>query len=82
VSHTGSFRLDVSSEQIFWSEETFRILEYDRKNSTTVELVLCRHDPEDRALVQQRIDRAGQDRTAFDFEHRLLMPDGINYVRL
>src|SRR5437660_478057 len=83
VSHTGSFGWDVSSGQIFWSEETFRILEYDRKIQPTVELVLCRTHPEDRALVQQRIDRAVQDRTAFDFEHRLLMPDGsIKYVRV
>src|SRR6266478_955563 len=83
VSHTGSFGWDVSSEQIFWSEETFRILEYDQKIQPTVELVLCRTHPEDRALVQQRIDRAVQDRTAFDFEHRLLMPDGsIKYVRV
>ena len=30
VSLTGSFGWDVSSGQIFWSEETFRILECDR----------------------------------------------------
>jgi C4-dicarboxylate-specific signal transduction histidine kinase len=83
ISHTGSFGWDVSSGQIFWSEETFRILEYDRTIQPTVELVLLRAHPEDRALVQQSIDRAVQGRTAFDFEHRLLMPDGsIKYVRV
>jgi PAS domain S-box-containing protein len=83
VSHTGSFGWDVSSGQIFWSEETFRILDYDRTIQPTVELVFQRTQPEDRALVQQLIDRAIQDRVAFDFEHRLQMPDGsTKYVRV
>src|SRR5712675_1321510 len=53
VSHTGSFGWRVSNEDIVWSEETFRIFEYDRKIQPTVELVLCRTHPEDRALVRQ-----------------------------
>src|SRR5882757_901217 len=83
VSHTGSFGWDVASGQIFWSEETFRILEYDRTIQPKVELVFQRTHPGDRARVQQIIDRAVQERTAFDFEHRLLMPDGsIKHVRV
>jgi signal transduction histidine kinase/PAS domain-containing protein len=83
ISHTGSFGWDVSSGQIFWSEETFRIFEYDRTIQPTTELVFQRTHPEDRALVQQGIDRAVQERTAFDFEHRLLMLNGlIKYVRV
>lgn len=83
VSHTGSFGWDVSSGQIFWSEETFRILEYDRTIHPTVELVFQRTHPEDRALLQQALDRAIQERTAFDFGHRLLMPDGsTKYLRV
>src|ERR1700739_4936408 len=76
ISHTGSFGGDVSSGQIFWSEEAFRIVEYDQTVQPTVELILHRTHPEDQALVQQRIDRAVQERKCFDFEHRLLMPDG------
>jgi PAS domain S-box-containing protein len=48
-----------------------------------VELVLQRTHHEDRALVRQSIDRAVRERMAFDFEHRLLMPDGsTKYVRV
>jgi C4-dicarboxylate-specific signal transduction histidine kinase len=83
ISHTGSFGWDVSSGQIFWSEETFRILEYDQTVQPTAELVLRRTHPEDQALVRETIDRAVQERTAFDFEHRLLMPGGsTKYVRV
>jgi C4-dicarboxylate-specific signal transduction histidine kinase len=83
ISHTGSFGWDVSSGEIFWSEETFRIFEYDRSVQPTEELVFRRTHPEDRALVRQSIDRAIPEKMAFDFEQRLLMPDdSIKYVRV
>src|SRR6266436_6735286 len=76
LSHTGSFGWRVSTGEILWSDETFRIFQYDRTTKPTVELVLQRVHPEDVALVQQTIERASQDGKDFDFEHRLLMPDG------
>src|SRR5260370_17292521 len=39
-------------------------------------MVLQRIHPEDRALVQRTIDRASSDGKDFDYEYRLLMPDG------
>ena len=83
LSHTGSFGWKVSNGDNYWSEETFRIFEYDPATQPTVELVLQRTQPEDRALVRQVIDRVSQERKNFDFEHRLLMPDGsVKYVRV
>jgi PAS domain S-box-containing protein len=83
LSHTGSFGWDVSSGKLYWSEETFRIFECDRADRPTVEFVLQRTHPDDRARVQQTIDRAAQERKTLDFEHRLLMPDGsVKYVHV
>ena len=76
LSHTGSFGWRISSGEITWSEETFRIFQYDRTAKPTVELILQRVHPEDAALVKQTIERASQDGKDFDFEHRLLMRDG------
>jgi len=76
LSHTGSFGWRASSGEIIWSEETFRIFQYDRTMTPSVELVLQRVHPEDAALVKQTMERASQDGKDFDFEHRLLMPDG------
>ena len=76
LSHTGSFGWRISSGEITWSEETFRIFQYDRTTKPTVKLILQRVHPEDAALVKQTIERASQDGKDFDFEHRLLMPDG------
>jgi PAS domain S-box-containing protein len=76
ISSTGSFGWKVSAGDIYWSEETFRILQYDRTMKPSVELALKRAHPEDAALMQQTIERAAQEGRNFDFEHRLLMPDG------
>src|SRR5215469_10981983 len=76
LSHTGSFGWDVASGKLYWSEETFRIFEYDRSDQPTVELALQRAHPDDRARIQQTIDRVAQEGKGLDFEHRLLMPDG------
>jgi signal transduction histidine kinase len=39
-------------------------------------MILKRTHPEDLALAQRTIDRASSDGRDFDYEHRLLMPDG------
>jgi PAS domain S-box-containing protein len=83
LSHTGSFGWRPSTGEIVWSDETFRILEFDPATKPTVEFILQRTHPDDRAFVQETIDQASRDRKAFDFEHRLLMPDGsVKYVRV
>src|SRR3984885_3579516 len=81
LSHTGSFGWSIPSGEVFWSEETFQIFQYDQTTPPTVELVLQRVHPEDAALVKQTIERASQDGKDFEHEYRLLMPDGsLKYV--
>jgi len=76
LSQTGSFGWNSATEEIFWSEETFRILEYDRLVKPNFELLLQRVHPEDRTFFEDLVNRARQEGIDFDFEHRLLMPDG------
>jgi len=76
LSQTGSFGWDVPSGKISWSEESFRIFGYDKARSPTVDTVLQRVHPEDRALMQRTMDRASSYGKDFDYEYRLLMPDG------
>src|ERR1700682_3440195 len=83
LSHTGSFGWRVSTGDIIWSEESFRIFQYHRTTKPSVELILQRVHPEDAALVQQTIERASQDGKDFDHEYRLVMPDGsVKYVHV
>jgi PAS domain S-box-containing protein len=83
LSHTGSFGWRPSTGEILWSDETFRIFQYDRTTIRTVELILQRIHPEDVGLVKQITERASQDGKDFDYECRLAMPDGsIKYVHV
>src|SRR6266404_5702422 len=83
LSHTGSFGWDVRSGEIHWSRETFRIFECEPTAKVTLELIMQRTHPEDRSAVQQLMERVSRERTEFDFEHRLLMPDGsVKYLRV
>jgi PAS domain S-box-containing protein len=76
LSHTGSFGWRVSAGEIIWSEETFRIFQYDRTTKPTLELLLQRVHPEDATPVKQTIELAAKDAKDFEHEYRLVMPDG------
>jgi len=75
LSHTGSFGWRPDTGEIVWSDETYRIFEYDRAERPTITMLLQRIHPRDRALAQQVIDRASQTGTDFEHEYRLLMTD-------
>jgi len=77
LSHTGSFGWNTSSGEIYWSEEAFRIFEYDRSIRPTAELLAHqRVHPEDLADFEQVVARASQDGLDFSHEYRLCFPDG------
>jgi formate hydrogenlyase transcriptional activator len=76
LSRTGSFGWRPDSGEIVWSDETYRIFEYDRAEKPTVNMVLQRTHPQDRALHQQVVDRGSQTGADFELEYRLLLADG------
>ena len=81
LSRTGSFGWRVTTGEIVWSEETFRIFGYDKTPSVMIDTVVQRIHPDDRAHAQRTIDRASRDGKDFDHGYRLLMPDGsVKYV--
>ena len=83
LSGTGSFGWDVLSGEIYWSDETFRIFECEPATKPNLDLAIERTHPEDREFVRQTIGRAAAERSSFDYEHRLQMPDGsIKFVRV
>jgi PAS domain S-box-containing protein len=76
LSRTGSFGWRVANGEIIWSEETFRMFGYDKAPSIKHATIFQRVHPEDRARVEQTIDRASSDGKDFEHGYRLLMPDG------
>lgn len=83
LSHTGSFGWDIATGNIYWSRETFRIFGFDPETRATIDLVRERTHPDDRLALQEFVERASRERAEFDFEHRLLLPDGsVKYIQV
>ena len=76
LSHTGSFGWCAGSDEIIWSEETFRIFGFDKAPSIKRATVIQRIHPDDRARVLRITGRALSDWKDFEHGYRLLMPDG------
>jgi PAS domain S-box-containing protein len=82
-SRTGSFGWEPSTGEIFWSEETFRIFQYDRTVKPTLALILQRVHPQDAIHVKQTIETVSITGKDFEHEYRLVMPDSsVKYVHV
>src|SRR4029077_480270 len=75
LSHTGSFGWNVSTDEHFWSDETFRVFEFAPSSKVSLQMILDRVHPEDMSSVKMAIAAANK-AEGIDLEFRLLMPDG------
>jgi PAS domain S-box-containing protein len=84
LSHTGSFGWSTSSGEIYWSEETFRIFEFEQSTRPTVDLLMQeRLHPDDVASFREVVALASQQGHNFSHEYRLCTPDGrIKHIRV
>ncbi len=82
LSQIGSFSWLVPINKFTWSEQLYRIFEFDHGVPVTLELIASRVHPEDRPPMYDMVEqaRAGRD---FEYEHRLLMPGGsVKHVHM
>ena len=83
LSHTGSFGWTPSTGELRWSEEIYRILEYDPRIEPTIERVLQRIHPDDLVMMRRALDQTSRGEKDFDITHRLLTPDGsVKFVHV
>lgn len=75
LSLTGSFSWRVTTGEITWSEQLYRIFEFDRGVSVTPELIGSRVHPEDIPSLRGVLEPARSGGTDFECEYRLQMPD-------
>jgi PAS domain-containing protein len=76
LSHTGSWARNVSSGEAFWSQETFRIFAFDsEKTRPSYPKFVERIHPDDRPRVEQTIDTAVHERTDWELDYRIVLPD-------
>jgi signal transduction histidine kinase len=75
LSSTGSFLWPVTSEEVTYSEETYRIYGFDPGGPVTLEMIANRLHPEDLPLMYEMLDLARGPGADLDYEYRLQMPD-------
>src|SRR5882724_3242818 len=83
ISHTGTWSWNVSSGEVTWSEEHFRIFGFDpEKTQPSYQLFLETVHPEDRTTIEQNLDRTVREKSGFDLEFRIALGDGsIKHVQ-
>src|SRR5262249_26646220 len=74
LSRTGSFGWNVSTREVFWSDQSFSIFEYETGITPSIDLMLARVHPDDAPAARRAFDRARLEGTDFDIEFRLLLP--------
>lgn len=83
LSRTGSFSWCVATDEITWSEQLYRIFEFDDRSPVTLERIGSRVYPDDLPLMQDMIERARHAASDFEYQHRLLMPDrSVKHIHL
>jgi PAS domain S-box-containing protein len=77
ISRTGSWRLKVSTGEISWSAEHFRIFAFDPATTRPSHATFMeRVHSEDKRWLEQDIERVVRERCRFQHEYRIVLPDG------
>jgi signal transduction histidine kinase len=81
LSRTGSFSWKVANDEIAWSEQLYRIFNFEPGTPVTIERINSRVHPDDLIPMIERVAGARASGGVLEYEHRLLMPDGhVKYL--
>ena len=78
LSHTGSWAWNVARrENVHWSPEQYRLFGLDPKSdSSSFEAAFQRIHPEDQPTFNKEVERAIRERSDFEVDFRIVLPDG------
>ena len=78
LSHTGSWAFNVATREIVhWSQEHFRIFGFDPEDGMpSFETLMQRIHPDDRVSAAEVIERGVREKTDYEQDFRIVLPDG------
>ena len=80
IGHIGTWELDIKKNELFWTDENYRIFGLPIGTELTYETFLnCVH-PDDREYVDTEW-KAAFNKKPYDIEHRLLVDGKVKWVR-
>jgi PAS domain S-box-containing protein len=83
LSLTGSFCFNLTTGDIAWSDEVFRIYGWDPSTKLSLALIRERFHPDDRASFDETVTGLGGEMKDFEYAHRIVMADGsIKHVEV
>jgi hypothetical protein len=75
LTRIGSFSWRVATNEFTWSEELYRLFEFDPPLPITLDLIATRVHPQDLPLLNETLVGARRALTDFEYEYRIQMPD-------
>jgi diguanylate cyclase (GGDEF)-like protein/PAS domain S-box-containing protein len=77
IAQAGSWKRDLLTGQLIWSDEIFRILEIDKSTTAAShKKFLSTVHPEDLDKIKSAFNNSVTNQKPWEMTHRLLMPDG------
>jgi PAS domain S-box-containing protein len=82
LAKMGNWELDLTTSELKWSDETYRIFQKDpNTTSLSLEVLNSAIHPDDRSLVEEAFNQALDNHDPYRITHRLLLSDGtVKYV--
>lgn len=83
LGNFGSFSWHVATDVVIWSEQLYRIYEFEVGEPVTLDMIASRVHPEDTSLIEKMkmFHRRRSGTHGFEWHYRLMMPDGsIKYL--
>ncbi|MDO8568336.1 MAG: PAS domain-containing protein [Dehalococcoidales bacterium] len=76
IAHVGNFSWNILTDEVHWSNETFRIFGHPpRFEPTYAKFLQCVH-PDDREVFRKSVDEALYQNIPHDLGYRVCLPDG------
>jgi PAS domain S-box-containing protein len=76
LSATGSFSWNVATNELTWSEQLYRIFDFEPRAAITPETLRSRVHPEDWPSLAPILELAREGIAEIEHEHRIILPDG------
>jgi PAS domain S-box-containing protein len=81
LGRIGSYSWRVAEDKIKWSNELYRIYDFEAGVPVTLDLIRTRVHPQDLSLYEKMVETARNGGTKVEWQFRLLMPDhSIKYM--
>lgn len=76
AANVGSWRVDLATQELFWSDQVYAINGVEPGQAMTVDEAIALYEPEDREMVVAKLEQTVADGLPFTFETLIRRSDG------